>query len=137
MQSYIPKHFAIHELVPEHVFQARGDKAIELLDPRLLITLDTLREKFGVITVNNWFWGGNRQWSCLRTEKSPHGSMFSQHRFGRAADCLFKSFSAEEIRKHILKNPDQFPHITFLELDTDWLHFDVRNCKGIVTWSPK
>jgi uncharacterized protein YcbK (DUF882 family) len=136
MQKYIPTHFAVHELVPEHVYRDRGEKAIELLDDRLLITLDQLREKFGPVTVNNWFWGGNRQWSCLRTEKSPHGSMYSQHRFGRAADCLFKNFSASEIRNYILKNPSAFPYITFVELDTEWLHFDVRNCDAITTWSP-
>lgn len=137
MAVYIPKHFAAHELVPEHVYRARGEKSFELLDDRLLITLDQLRDCFGSITVNNWFWGGNRQWSGLRTEKSPYGSMFSQHRFGRAADCIFKDFRAEEVRQQVLKNPDRFPHITFIELDIDWFHFDVRNCERITTWSPK
>jgi hypothetical protein len=137
MSRYIPKHFKVHELVPRHVFEERGEAAIELLDDRLLRTLDALRDKFGSMTVNNWFWGGNRQWSGLRTERSPHGTMYSQHRFGRAADCLFKDHTAEQVRRYVLDNPSEFPFITFVELDISWFHFDVRNCPSITTWSPK
>lgn len=133
---YKPKFFRVEELVPRHVFQARGAAAIELIDERVLITLDALREKFGPITVNNWVWGGNRQWSGLRTEQSPFGTAFSQHRFGRAVDCIFRNVTAEEVRQYILANPDEFPLITFVELDVSWLHFDVRNCPRITTWSP-
>lgn len=133
---YQPKHFRIEELVPRHVFADRGSKAIELLDVNALITLDQLREKFGAITVNNWVWGGNRQWSGLRTEQSPHGTQYSQHRFGRAFDCIFKNVTSEEVRQYVLANPDEFPHITFIELDVSWFHFDTRGCKRITTWGP-
>lgn len=136
MEFYKPVKFEVHELVPESVYEARGEMAIELLDVRLLITLDQLRQAYGPITVNNWYWGKDRQWSGLRTEDSPVGSPYSQHRFGRAADCIFSKFSADYVRTDILKNPDRFPFLNAMELGTSWLHFDVRNCDRIKTFYP-
>lgn len=51
------KHFKIVELVPPHAHHARGEKAWELIDPRLIDTLDRLRGHYGKMTVNNWYWG--------------------------------------------------------------------------------
>ena len=131
---YIPKHFAIHELVPPEVYNTWGDKALQFLDDRALQTLDALREKYGRILINNWFWNGTRQWSGLRTEESPYGSAFSQHRFGRAFDCIFLDIDVEKVRKEILADPSLFPFINAIELNTSWLHFDCRNCKRIKTF---
>lgn len=64
------------------------------MDERLLTTLDRLCTRFGPITVNNYYWGHEREWSGLRTADSPFYSPFSQHTFGRAADCLFGALSA-------------------------------------------
>ncbi|MBW1841810.1 MAG: hypothetical protein JRI75_08440 [Deltaproteobacteria bacterium] len=132
------KHFAIHELVPRSVFEDRGEKAWELLDDRLLITLDRLRERYGSITVNNWYWGKEREWSGLRTKESPFYSPYSQHTFGRATDCLFSKVSVEEVRQDILamSNDPTFEMIGSVELGVSWLHFDVRNCDRIKTYYP-
>ena len=135
---YKCEHFSIHELVSPHVFHNRGEKAWQLLDERLLITLDKLRSRYGQMTVNNYYWGKDREWSGLRTSDSPYYSAFSQHSFGRAADCLFTSNSAETVRQDILANPgdDDFKLIGSLELGVSWLHFDVRNCDRIKTYYP-
>lgn len=133
---YKPEFFSIKELVPQAVYEARGERAWELLDDRLLITLDELRRAFGSITVNNWHNGRDRQWSGLRTEASPYGTEFSQHRFGRAADCLFNHNDVEVVRGIILNEPDRFPLIQSVELDTNWLHIDCRNCDRIKTYKP-
>lgn len=133
---YIPTFFAAHELVPETVYMYRGDRSWELLDDRLLITLDALREQFGPITVNNYMWGGDREWAGLRTANSPYGTEYSQHRFGRAADCIFTKNSVDTVRDYILGHPDAFPYINSVELETSWLHFDVRNCDRILTYKP-
>lgn len=133
---YSPQFFAIHELVPRKVYEERGEAAWELLDASALKTLDQLRKKFGPMTVNNWYWGGNREWSGLRTEDSPYGSQYSQHRFGRAFDCIFRDATAEEVRQYVLANPDEFPYLTSLELGTSWFHFDTRHCKRIKTFYP-
>ena len=133
---YICRFFEIQELVPSRVFHERGRKAWELLDDRLLITLDLLRERYGSITINNWHWDGSREWSGLRTPDSPYYSPYSQHTFGRAADCLFAQVAAADVRQDILSNPDHsdFRLIGSVELGVAWLHFDVRNCERIKTF---
>ena len=128
---YICKHFKIHELVPPRIYEKRGEKAWELLDERALITLDALRDRFGVATVNNYKFGGTRLWSGLRTPDSPYYSETSQHSLGKAFDVIFKEIDAEEAREYILTHPSEFPFITGLELDVSWLHFDVRNTTAI------
>ncbi len=139
--QYKCKHFVIEELVPPQVFKDRGQKAWELLDVRALMTIDALREKFGSMTINNWKWNGDRQWSGLRTSDSPYYSPYSQHSFGRAFDCIFKDISTEEVRVYILENPEEFPYIKGIELDgtkikVSWLHFDVRNVDTLSTFRP-
>ncbi len=135
---YKCKHFELHELVPRSVFEARGVKAWELLDERMLITLDLLRARYGKMTVNNWFWGGVREWSGLRIPGSPYYSVYSQHSFGRAADSLFGSVTTDEVRHDILLNETDpaFELIGSVELKVSWLHFDVRNCNRIKTYRP-
>ncbi len=135
---HVCKHFAIHELVPQQVYEERGEKAWELLDDRLLVTLDALRERFGPMTVNNYFWGGDREWSGLRTPESPYYSPYSQHTFGRAADCLFKDIKADQVRQYILARPSDpnYRYVNSVEMDVSWLHFDVRNCERIKTYYP-
>lgn len=135
---YKCKYFKIQELVPRHVWEDRGDKAWELFDSRALETLDTLRETFGTTIVNTWATGGLRQWSGLRTPESPYGSSYSQHRFGRAFDCIFSKKTAEEVREHVLQNQEDFPHIRGIELAVSWFHFDTGNRRGddIFTFAP-
>ena len=117
---YKCQYFKIHELVPPHVYKERGEKAWELIDDRILKTIDMLRKDLGEATINNYEFGGDRQWSGLRTPDSPFYSPYSQHTFGRAVDILFKDVSAETVRKFILNNPDkyEFKSITAVELDT-------------------
>jgi hypothetical protein len=133
---YMPDHFKIEELVPKQVHNERGFRAWELLDDRLLITLDQLRDEYGSITVNDWLWGGINEWRGLRTPKSAWYRPYSQHTFGRAADCIFNDVNVDKVRADILKYPDRFPCINSIELDTPHLHFDVRNCDRIKTYMP-
>jgi hypothetical protein len=135
---YTCKHFGIKELVPRHVFEDRGWRAWELLDDRALHTLDALREKFGVTVVNDWYRGGQFEWSGLRTPQSPVGSIYSQHRLGQAFDCKYAEISSEDVREHVLAHPEEFPYIRELELGISWFHFSVANRRGegIFTYTP-
>ncbi len=134
---YIPKYFKPEELVPPDIFEKRGDKSIELIDERVLFTLDRLRETFGTCTVNNWSYGGPYSQSGLRTSDSEDYSPTSQHTFGRAMDCKFKNVPAAQVREQVIENKILYPYITFIEDDVSWFHFDVRNCQRIILWSPK
>jgi hypothetical protein len=129
----------LHELVPPAVYRERGQRAWQLLQTTALLALDNLRDRYGPITVNNWYWHGPREWSGLRTPESPYYSPYSQHTFGRAFDCIFDGVTAEEVRRDILNNPSDyaFVSITAIELGTSWLHFDTRNVQRIYTFSAR
>jgi len=136
---YKPDNFTIQELVPQRVYFDRGNKAWELLDDRLLIALDEMREKFGPIIINTWHSERLqaayklREWAGLRTEESPDGTRYSQHRFGRAADCLLPQFDVAEARSVIYEG--KISYITAVE-EASWLHVDVRNCTPIKKFRP-
>lgn len=133
---YKPRFFKVQELVPPAIYEARGEQALALLDDRVLLTLDQLRVQFGVCTVNDWLWGGQYSQRGLRTPEAVEYSPTSQHSFGRAMDCHFAKVEAAEVRQWLLSHGDQCVHITFLEDDISWLHFDVRNGDRLTLWSP-
>ena len=144
---YTPKYFDVREFVPPKVYDARGNKAWELIDERILITADQLREAFGPTIINTWHSDtlkkayGDRRWSGLRTIDyygtfTAFENSFSQHKYGRAIDCLLKEFDADMVRQVVLEEPHEFPYIQAMELDTSWLHVDCRNCEAIKTFRP-
>jgi len=130
----VSKYFEIYELVPEHIYNKFGDKAWWFIDPKLIKTLDKLKEIFnkGTIVINDYHWNGKRNWSGLRVAGCPYYSETSQHSFGRATDCIFSAYSAEEVRDFIIFNPNKFPEVKGIELDVSWLHIDVRNSDKVI-----
>lgn len=140
--NYRCKHFTIQELVDPTTHSAYGDKAWQFLDPRLLMTLDQLRSDFGVCIINTWFSTnlanqyGFRTDSGFRHPSSRIGAPLSQHRFGRAADCLFPLTGVDNVRSAIIKKPEDYPYISAIELGTSWLHIDCRNVKPLMTFRP-
>ena len=128
------KYFKIHELVPRKMYEKYGEKAWRYVDVRLIETIDKLKEHFnlGTMTINNYYWGGNREWSGIRTPDSPNYSYGSQHSYANAFDIVFSHYSAEEVRNYILENLDEFEYIKGMELEVSWLHIDVRNEDKIV-----
>lgn len=138
-------HFCVQEFVPSAVYSRFGERAIEQMDRRIVISIEQLRGNLiaagydNPITINNWVWGGPRQYSGLRTPQSADYSNTSQHSRGRAIDGVSKT-PIEVIHKHILENLHLYPHIRFIEIDIGWLHIDCRDnaCgKPVVCWSPK
>ena len=124
---YKPKHFDTRELVTPHAYQRLGDGALLLMDDRILIALDTIRNLFErSITVNNWHYGGGftqRGWR----DDAEVGSKFSQHRFGRAVDFDVKGMTAQEARDAIIEMwplSSKLQHITRIEDGVNWCHID-------------
>ena len=128
------KHFKIHELVPKHIYEKHGERSWKFIDERLIKTIDKLKEHFnnGTMTINNYHWGGNREWSGLRTPQSPQYSETSQHSLGNAIDAVFSDYTAQEVRNYIIDNPHEFEYIKGIELGVSWLHIDVRNEDRVV-----
>lgn len=137
-KQYKCKHFKIYELVPPHIYEQRKEKAWQLLDNRMLWTIDLLRDLYGPIIINNYHSGRPRTCSGLRTPECEIYSPTSQHSFGRAFDCIFTETDVEKIRQDILENTHTcaYQYITAMELNTSWLHIDCRNCDRILTFRP-
>jgi len=120
---YKPKYFNLNECFPKNF-----PKGWKYFDDRILISADNLRYLFGPLWVN-----GRGLTQCgFRT----NGSKTSQHKFGRALDLHSDKYDPEEIRMHIINNKQDFPYISFLEVDISWLHIDCRN-SPFSLWSPK
>jgi hypothetical protein len=134
--------FSITELVPEHIFKQRGQRAWELFDYRALLTLEWLRANLGKCMVNDWKVGGQYSQSGLRTFEfymqdgktsaavahKKISESLSQHKFGRAFDCKFEDYTAEQARQFIKDNWESsgFDWAITLEEGVNWLHFDTR-----------
>jgi hypothetical protein len=130
--SYRPKYFALNEVVYAGAIQARGEKAWELMDDRILRGADWLREMFGPCVINGKFGGKGFTESGLRDPFTKTGAKFSQHKFGRALDLKFLKVSVKEVYEYIIRNPTQAREngITCVEDIRDtkgqWLHVDCR-----------
>ncbi len=138
MAHYKSLHFTIEELVSPKVFNAYKDsqhKLWQLFDPNLLDVLDRLQEKFGTTYVNTWKWGGIYTLRGLRHMVIDLAELKREkillpvgpHEFGRAIDCHFKTIPARVVREYILSHKSEYPEITGIETNVNWLHFDTRN----------
>lgn len=126
---YIPKYFSAKEFVHPSDYAAHGERCFELIDSRIIIAADKLREKFGATYINTWAFGGPRQLSGLRPLNSTIGAKYSQHKFGRALDLTFRDVTVQEVYAYILAHSWMYPEITCVEniaATPTWLHIDCR-----------
>ena len=129
MNYYKTRFFGIEELVNPNIFKLNKERSWSFLDTRMLWTLDELRKLYGRCTINNWSFGGRRVDSGLREFNTTTGAAYSAHKFGKAFDCLFSGYSANEIRNDMKANPkrEAYKYITRVEEDVSWLHIDNMN----------
>lgn len=119
----ITKYFLDVELLPKNCSDA------SLLNPKLLTTVDEIREVLGVpCTINDYCYGGNRQWCGLRTPECTQGAEHSKHRLGEAADLHPVGMTAVEARAKIKAAiaEGKLKDVGGIELDVSWVHVDVR-----------
>lgn len=131
------KHFEIYELVSKDLYHLKWESAWRYVPEDLITAIDTIKERFpkGTMTINNYFWGGDREWSGLRTPDSKYFSLTSMHSFMRAVDAVFSDYDVEEVRQDIIDNPSIYPTIKGLELGVSWLHIDCRNEDKLITFT--
>lgn len=129
------KYLDIKELVPPDIYTVRGDAAWELIDHSLIILLDNIWANIGEFEVNNWHRGGQYKESGFRSASSTVDARYSQHKFGRAADCKPKLGSAQDFYAKILSDK-LLPSKSIWSLTLEdiaatgpggWVHIDVRN----------
>jgi hypothetical protein len=139
------KKFIIPEVVtPQiyHAFQSHPAFIASLFKPELLASLNAVRAAFGPTIINTWHrtsgGKGGHQYRGLRPLDCSIGALRSQHKLGAAIDCHFSKTTAEEARQYIVDNPAKFPHITAIEGQVNWLHFDVRTAtwQGVKVFNP-
>lgn len=131
--------FLIEELVPKELLEVLHEDILwKLIDSKLIESIETIKRKFpeGTMTINNYKWGGSRNWSGVRTKSSPYYSPTSQHSLGKAVDAVFSAYDVNEVRQYIITHPEEFPHIKGIELGVSWLHIDVRNSVTVKTFYP-
>lgn len=139
-----PIGFNIKELVDEETFALLGEQAWRLFDIRFLITLERLKQYFGwTVIMNTWMFNNTKYNDATgasftqrgyRTTKSAIGAKGGAHYLGLAGDldAYDKNTGLRVIpdfaRKSILDNIDKFEYIRCLEIDINWVHFDVMGC---------
>ena len=125
---YTAKYFKAFELVPRKLYEARGERAIELLDKELLIALDYVRDNLGKVTVNNWKSGGKFEYRGIRTSDSKDFSPTSQHAYGKAVDFDVEGMTAAEVNEWLIanRNAKELRSISFIEMGVTWVHMDTR-----------
>jgi len=140
MRFYRPKHFTIDELVPPDFLETAGEERAWLsIDPRILWTLDAIRDYYKrPISLNNWkIWkpGMGKRWTQrgYRTEYNP-ATPASQHYFGRAADFVIKGVSAAQFWRDVKagKLDKEMSYVTAIEYGpgVTWCHVDCRAISG-------
>jgi len=133
---YIPEYFDLQELACPHIFKKFGKVTWQFFDPRLLKTLDWLRESLNKpIFVNSWQIGGSldeRGFRCIKCELVKKAIeekrlYVSPHMTGQGADFDVKGMTPTEVRLWLGKHEADLPFAIRLEKNVDWVHLDVRD----------
>lgn len=128
------KYFKLKELVSEQVYRKYGEMCWDFFDPRLIKTIDFLKEHYGwTITINNYLWGGEFQQRGLRCNfdsivknKTMENELYlSAHVRGQAVDFDVKGKSAKDVRMILIKEQESLPFNIRLEMNVNWVHLDV------------
>lgn len=123
------KYFQLEELISEATYKRMGDEVITVFNPHALLSLDNLREFFGVpITINNWHIGGKFNWRGYRDAGYKYFNSRSEHAKGNAFDLDVAGMTAEQARQKIIANKDDplLIGIQRMENKVNWVHFDLR-----------
>lgn len=128
LDEYIPKSLYKRPYTKGDPWYGREDAffavLIRKLNPKLIEADQKLRDRFGPVTLNNWWNNGRFNERGLRVCGTTTGAQLSDHFQGNASDKVFKDVTAEEVRNEI-KNKWQGYGITIIEADTSWVHSSV------------
>jgi hypothetical protein len=128
----VSEYFNLDELVPRSLIINRGEKAIQVMDMRIIKAADMIRAELGEsIFINNWFGGGSLDECGFRYCTTTTGAKWSQHKYGRALDLHCKSGPAAMLAV-VKKLEQQFIDAQLLTTyeniaaTPSWLHIDCR-----------
>lgn len=135
--------FIIQEFVSKMVYEEHGDNSLQFIHEDIVafaqLMKDDLSKHLGQdvkIKVNDWKWGGGRNYSGYREPECTVGGSRSQHRIGNGLDFIayYKNdyttiwIDADDVRDFILSDiPKYRNYITRMESGLDaptWVHVD-------------
>lgn len=127
----VSKNFHVRELVPFEIYLKYGDSSIWFVDKQMIEIIQAVRERYGIVTINNKYAGGQYNYSGFRPPDCKVGAKLSQHRFYKAYDCKFKNATPKEVYEDILSNQSRWldKGLTTMEdisKTPTWLHLDGR-----------
>jgi hypothetical protein len=140
----LPQGFGIKELVPPETFALGEDKALALMDQRLLDVLGQLKAAFGyTMIIDSWGFASRKydeatgspyKYSGYRPVGCNVGVIGGAHYKGMAADIKFydatgKRIPTQTMQKLIIQNMAKFPKLVAMELNVSWNHIDVMTEK--------
>jgi hypothetical protein len=128
LDEYIPYSLYKRYVTPSDKYFGWGDKYLELLcrkiDRNLVTSDQILCDRFGPVTINDWWNNGEANFRGLRTHGCGVGTELSDHYQGKASDKIFRDFGSEEVREYI-KKCWKILGITIIEKDVAWVHTSV------------
>lgn len=118
-----------YELLPEKLL---GMNPYIFLDIRLINVVQKFIDRYGTTIYNDYHWGGNNDSRGFRPFDDKDGSIYSDHKFGRAADGVPKYVDVLSIHEDAIKKPTIFTNmgITMIEvasLTPTWIHKSIRH----------
>ena len=124
------KYFTLFELVCPHVLAKYKERAWMFLDSRLILNLDTIRERIGkpiYVNRDGLTQRGLRCPQCqIVRDKFEAGVLYmSAHTMGKAVDFDVEGMTAEEVRGWLAEHGSYLPYPIRVENDVNWLHMDV------------
>ncbi|HPG33181.1 MAG TPA: D-Ala-D-Ala carboxypeptidase family metallohydrolase [Lentimicrobium sp.] len=126
----ISEHFDIRELVDKATYTRNFGQSIKLIDPRIPVLLEKIRELCGnrPMTVNNWHIGGQFQYRGYRPPDCQIGALKSMHKQGKAVDFDVKGMTADQVRGVIRLNQVELMKLglTRMETGVSWVHIDLK-----------
>lgn len=124
------KYFQLKELVCPHVLAKYGEHAWMFLDSKLILNLDTIRERINkpiYVNTGNLTQRGLRCPKCqIVRDKFEAGELYmSAHTMGKAVDFNVQDIDADVMRLWLAKNGRLLPYPIRLESGVSWVHMDV------------
>jgi hypothetical protein len=128
LDEYIPYSLYKRYQTPGDKYFGWGDKFLELLcrkiNWRLIESDQKLCDRFGPVTINTWWRGGEQNYRGLRVNGCGVGTELSDHYQGNASDKIFRDFDSGEVRDFLKKRWFDVG-VTIIEDGVSWVHTSV------------
>ena len=141
--------FDIVEYVSKATYVEHGERSVRFIstalieaDTQLVIDLEKHFNRPISCTINNWKWGGPREYSGLRTPGTPYYKKWSMHSMGAASDKQFKFkdgdkevLKTREVYGFIRQNEERYYRLGIRRMESikdapTWIHWDT-------CWTPE